>query len=156
MYFAIDASLQIFSSSSLFYLSANRYCTKVIYLFIYLFKVIISGTGAATCTVLIAAITMKRWIVVLGCLRSQCTKFYSLRPFIWSRVSGLMQFHDGPTASVHGILFRSLNKCYRNPDNDYTAFGEQSMNRTWKVKTHLDRKGETGEEQIHEHANLCQ
>jgi hypothetical protein len=61
----------------------------------------------------------------------------SLRPFIWSRVSGLMRFLDGynkGTASHCVQISTETMAMIRQ------AFGEGSMSRTRKVQTHRDRK----------------
>jgi hypothetical protein len=62
---------------------------------------IISGSGTAICTAVVVARCNGRWQYchILGVGVQTLAQLGGhadiLRPFIWSRVSGLMRFHDG-------------------------------------------------------------
>jgi hypothetical protein len=81
--------------------------------------------------------TMQWYVVVLAYLGSQCTKFHVLGgrgdflcPFIWSCVSGLMQFCDGSDSDCASHFVQISEKVRQTLAVIRQAFGEESMSCT--------------------------
>jgi hypothetical protein len=99
---------------------------------------------------------MQREIIVHAYLQRKCSQFHQLggcadvlRPLIWSRVSGLMRFREGPNKGTASDFVQISEKVQRRP---WKWLDERSGKKTW-AKLNETEKGETGEEQSQEHAH---
>jgi hypothetical protein len=92
--------------------------------------------------------TMQRYVIVLAYLGRRCTKFHIvgwkqsfLRPFIWSRVSGLMRFRIGSDKGTASNFVHITGKsATETRARSRKVFGEESVGCTRKVQTYRDRK----------------
>jgi hypothetical protein len=70
-----------------------------------------------------------------------------LRPFIWSRVYGLMRFLGGSNKGAASNFVQITENMTETLAKIRQAFRVDRMSRTQKVQTLQDQKNETGEEQ---------
>jgi hypothetical protein len=98
-------------------------------------------------------------MIVLAYLRSQCTKFqatgwtcWSLRPFIWSSISGLMKCRDGSDKGTALNVVQISENVSRRPQK---RLDKRLRKKAWAVNEKFQlidtKKGESEEEQSQEH-----
>jgi hypothetical protein len=101
-------------------------------------------------------------MVVLAYLGNQCTEVHAagwtcwlLRPFLWSRASGLMRLRNGSDKGRTSNFVQISEKGRRRP---WQWLDKRSVKEAWvqhgKIKLSETEKGETGEEQSHERSHL--
>jgi hypothetical protein len=101
---------------------------------------------------------MQRLMILLAYLGSQCTKFHAvgwtcwfLRPFISSRLTGLMRFRDGYNKGTASNFVQISEKVRRKWLDK--RLGKKACAVQGNSKRTETEKGKTGEEQSQEHAH---